>query len=213
VVGDIRPLIEHNVAPGNILAAAEPMFLCSSPIGRTGKTFRAYARRLGVDPDCYFNSGVMAFRRDTWVEIAERALSFLCKNTSLCWHYDQSALNAVVRERELLHPSFNYQPLFAKLTDMGPRIVHFVGPMKPWHRAYNRLSGDWLSTYQQLVTRHPFLWPYWNHGPEVAYPEGEGLLNKTVLRSMQRHRLARHLNQGFSGYCEPSPEPASRLTA
>jgi lipopolysaccharide biosynthesis glycosyltransferase len=212
VVGDIAPLVQHDVAPGKILAAAEPMFLCSSPIGRTGRTFRNYARALGLsDPASYFNSGIMAFRRKTWVTIAEEALNFLCENTSLCWHYDQSALNAVVgNRRELLHPSFNYQPLFAKIgSGVEPSIIHFVGPMKPWHRTYDRLAGDWYSTYRRLVSKHPFLWPYWNQGPEIAYPEGEGLLNKTVLRQMQRYRFARHLKNSFDA--RPNDACASRL--
>lgn len=215
VVGDIRPLVMHDVAPGKILAAAEPMFVCSSPLGRTGKTFRSYAKALGIEnPNDYFNSGAMAFRRDTWVEIAEEALTYLCENTARCWHYDQSALNAVLNgRRELLHPSFNYQPLFAKLnTGIEPRIIHFVGPMKPWHRTYNRLPGEWYGSYGVLVARHPFLADYWNKGPDIAYPEGEGLVHRTALRQMQRRRFIKHLRGqfAFSVSYERSPARVSR---
>lgn len=198
IVGDLLPLVEHNVAPGKILAATEPHFICSSPRGETGRKIRSYARALGLNnPEIYFNSGVMAFRRETWVGIAPEALAFIADNTSLCWLFDQSALNAVLNgRRELLHTSFNYAPFISNLGMSGlrPAIVHFVGPHKPWHTHYDFMQGDWRKSYQDLVSRHPFLEAFWNKGPDSPAPtQNGGRLKRIVGKLVQRRRLKRYL--------------------
>lgn len=214
IVGDLCPLVEHDVAPGKILAATEPHFICSSPRGETGRKIRNYARALGLkDPEIYFNSGVMAFRRETWIKIAPEALAFIAENTSLCWLFDQSALNAILNgRRELLHTSFNYAPFIARLgmNDLAPAIVHFVGPHKPWHTHYDYMPGNWRKSYDDLVARHPLLEDFWNKGPDSpAPPENGGWLKRSVGRHLQKRRLKRYLR---SHQFDVGP-PAGRLRA
>ncbi len=96
--------------------------------------------RLGLPAERYLNSGVLLFdterwRRERWTEacIAAAADPDLAKGYV---RNDQSALNLALRGRWTeLSPVWNWQwtettRYFAD--DAGARLVHFIGPKKPW---------------------------------------------------------------------------------
>lgn len=97
----------------------------------------------------YFNAGVLLIDLKKWRsnKIAEKALDFLSKGDAQ--YLDQDALNHVFSGRWCpLDVKFNMQPAaytaYEKKYDyisrnqirdavQFPNIVHFIGPVKPWH--------------------------------------------------------------------------------
>jgi lipopolysaccharide biosynthesis glycosyltransferase len=200
IVGDPTPLIRHDVAPGKILAAGDANMVCSSPRGRSGSDFRSYAETLGVAPvEDYFNSGVLAARRETYAGITAAAMSYLRANTRLCRYHDQSALNAVTNfKREALHPSFNYAPLIDAVSrgEIEPRIIHFLGRSKPWQRACTLWGGRWFESYARFAAEHPFLREYWKDGTEAQrYPASPRTLKGRLQLLLQTRNLKRYLRR------------------
>lgn len=198
IVGDIMPLVGRDVEPGKVLAATDANVVCSSAKGGYGSSIRSYAGKLGVERvDLYFNSGVMAFRRKTWATIGPAAMSFLRSNTALCKYHDQSALNAVVgSRREILHPSFNYAPLFDRLAvnDPKPVVIHFFGRSKPWQRACALWGGRWYASYEALAADHPFLYDFWDRGAAAnSISEKTRGIGRYLRDIAQRRRLSRYL--------------------
>jgi lipopolysaccharide biosynthesis glycosyltransferase len=114
--------------------------------------WRGYAERLGVDPDVYFNSGVLLFdlarmRREG---ITEELLAVTRADADGAINSDQDALNVVLStRRHALHPRWNamnsvlhfdeaVDAFGAEAVEQArsrPAIRHFEGPAenKPWH--------------------------------------------------------------------------------
>ena len=104
-------------------------------------------------PDSYFNSGVMLVDLAAWREkrVGDRALECLEREGNNYRYPDQDALNRVLEgDWRLLPVEWNFQPtayaaiekryphLVAHMTSLQtairhPRIVHFIGAVKPWH--------------------------------------------------------------------------------
>lgn len=162
VVGDIAPLVRHRVKSGYIAAVSEGNWLCKGDLGHYWPKHRAYMSQLGVqDSIDYFNSGILAFRMDTWREMAPRALEYFANYPERCLYHDQSALNAVFHgRREHLSPVYNYASLYAKLglaDEIEPRIIHFTGENKPWSYAGPPWNGRFLSSYTDFMRDYPEL--------------------------------------------------------
>jgi lipopolysaccharide biosynthesis glycosyltransferase len=87
--------------------------------------------QLGLDPDHYYNSGVLlidaaAFRRDGH----EEGLREQARRMPATWFADQDIINAYFRGRILpLDPAWN---LRSRQTPIGNYILHFAGSVKPW---------------------------------------------------------------------------------
>jgi lipopolysaccharide biosynthesis glycosyltransferase len=196
IVGDLLPLVSHDVAPGKILAATDHNIACSSPTGKYGRTLRDYVQSLGiVNTELYFNAGVLAFRRETWRDIGPAALAFMRKNSALCKFHDQSALNAICDgRREVMHPAFNYAPAY-HLTGQrrfGPSIIHFIGSSKPWQSNCTLWLGRWFETYRQLVEAHPFLAMFWKQEGGTPIVRGTGMKAR-FQNYIKRYRLAGYM--------------------
>ncbi|MCA8864173.1 MULTISPECIES: glycosyltransferase family 8 protein [unclassified Halomonas] len=108
------------------------------------------ARKL---PDDYFNSGVMLVDMTAWREkcVGERALACLDREGDNFRYPDQDALNRVLEGDWCWLPvEWNFQPtayaavekryphLVTHMASLEtaihhPRIVHFIGSVKPWH--------------------------------------------------------------------------------
>lgn len=132
------------------------------PHSLRGTQPRGYLKALGgVNADEYFNSGVLAFSRETWRDYAPRALDAFFRNGKSFVRHDQSALNAVFKGSvDFLHPAFNFHSVYASLDPdeslVERRIVHFTGARKPWHLEE---TGPWPAEYsrpyQELLVEMP----------------------------------------------------------
>jgi lipopolysaccharide biosynthesis glycosyltransferase len=78
----------------------------------------------------YFNAGVMLINLDYWRRhnIPEKAIAFIKENPTKVEYWDQDALNAILSTRWINLPTvWNYK------VNTNPAVVHFTGPVKPWH--------------------------------------------------------------------------------
>jgi lipopolysaccharide biosynthesis glycosyltransferase len=162
ITGSIAPLVRHTVKDGFIAAGADGIWLCRGDIGAFWPAKAAYLADLGItDAINYFNAGVLAFRMDTWRDMAPKALDFFGRNPRLCHYHDQSALNAVfVGRLEKLSPIYNFVSLCGELdmsAEVQPRIIHFTGGDKPWNHAGPPWHGRFLETYRAFLRRYPEL--------------------------------------------------------
>lgn len=131
--------VTHLSLDGKVLGAVQDAF---TPRLSSNDGIPNYHPR--VDDD-YFNSGVLLIDTERWVarDVESRALSYLASTRGNQRFFDQDALNvACVGDWLQLHASFN-----TMITDpfeqdlMGAlelsRLIHFVGPHKPWHNDYH----------------------------------------------------------------------------
>jgi lipopolysaccharide biosynthesis glycosyltransferase len=150
VTGDIRPLVGLTVPPGMIAAANDSPWLYDGDSGKYWSGTRAYLDGIGMTSSYdYFNAGIMAFRRESWRDIANEALSYFAANSERCRYHDQSALNAVCRGRRMvISPLYNFitdYALFGAQDFCEPQLVHFTGGMKPW-----KFTGyPWYDRFRQ----------------------------------------------------------------
>ncbi|MDB5540241.1 MAG: hypothetical protein JWQ89_1968 [Devosia sp.] len=157
VCGDVSALLNYDVPEGMVAAVSEAFFLEKPSPQRA-----AYLSGLGLDdPERYFNSGVLAFRKSTWESVGPEALEYFFRNPTLCQFHDQSALNAVCRDRRVrLDPAYNFHSSFAEL-GVGrahpPRIVHFTGSEKPWNYQVWPWSGRLAKPYRDFLDNNPSL--------------------------------------------------------
>ncbi|MBB1490190.1 hypothetical protein H5395_01320 [Paracoccus sp. MC1854] len=96
------------------------------------------ARRCGVDRLEYFNSGVLLIDGTAYVDakISARTFAFITDNRDFLRFVDQCALNAVLATQWCeLSPGWNWQvsrKVLGLTVGRRPRLVHFVGEIKPW---------------------------------------------------------------------------------
>ena len=159
---------------------------------------------LGVGKnEPYFNSGVMMVDADAWRnrEVSERAIAYLNNHASTVMHGDQDALNAVLagqlREMDL---SWNVQlgafeyfervgwPIERESLRMrkaellnDPKIVHFIGPSKPWSDGFTIPFGE---EYRRMIADSGWV------APHLIIPWRIGWLAST-LRATIKRRLAK----------------------
>lgn len=191
VVGDIRPLIAHSVAEGRILAACDAMWLYENDAGQHWRKSKAYLAGLGIEnPRDYFNAGVLAARRRSWVEIARDAKAFYLANSEKCHYHDQSALNAVCKgRREVLSPSFNFIATYAELGRLDRqdlRILHFTGSTKPWFYPGPPWHGRFMAEYRRVAESDPVLRPYF----DASMSRNVAAIDRSYRRARRRTALA-----------------------
>jgi FkbM family methyltransferase len=180
VVGAVRELWQTDLETQCLGAVTQPVLR---------EDARRVTRDLGLPhPSRYFNSGVMLMNlarlrdRGLMAHVEQVAAS---RSIPTPWA-DQDPLNRVLwKERLDLHPRWNVMnPVFdlpVRLlpwsTDQvaqaraDPRIIHFIGPYKPWH----------------FRLRHPYTKRYFDHLAQTPYA-GRSLEGRTT-----RHRLLRPL--------------------
>lgn len=115
--------------------------------------YLGFRKRLMLpEHSSYFNSGVLLMDLEIWRSegIADQVLAFAKDQAARLVCCDQDSLNATLHSRwKALDPKWNVQttsfsiarkwgrrhlvdkPLFEAVRD--PAIVHFTGPIKPWH--------------------------------------------------------------------------------
>lgn len=139
VLGDLAELWSTPLG-GCVLGAV--MDLC----GPSGLSSRA-------EPFNYFNAGVLLVDLEKWKgeQIGEKALACFNQNELPLKYLDQDALNHVISgDWVRLSPVWNLQPTAYAAVEKGyahlqpvlvdlrnairfPRIIHFIGSIKPWH--------------------------------------------------------------------------------
>jgi lipopolysaccharide biosynthesis glycosyltransferase len=162
VLGDILPLVTHEVGEGRIASVNEAVWMYEGDGGKYWPMMRDYLAGIGLrTPLDYFNAGVLAFRRSTWETASAEALDFFLRHSDLCTFHDQSALNAVFNgKREILSPIYNYSSGYADLgleRRLMPRLVHFTGAAKPWFSTCRPWNGRFLPHYAELIRQYPVL--------------------------------------------------------
>lgn len=139
VLGDITELWElslNNKPVGAIIDLCSPKEFSKRPIDEP-----------------YFNSGVLLIDLNLWkrLEIGQRSIEYIAKNYEKLNFFDQDALNHVLSKNwQPLNLAWNFQPAaysalekdYDYLRDRkhelqqavhNPKIVHFIGGVKPWH--------------------------------------------------------------------------------
>lgn len=162
VIGDIAPLLRLEVPEGRIVAAAENFVMFEGPDRQRPPWLDRYLASLQLkSAACYFNSGLLLFRRDTWASVAPRALEFFLNHAEICAHHDQSALNAVCAGNWLpLSPAYNYSTFYLKMGGMDrvrPKILHHSSAPKPWQSPDSLWPPRHAETYRSFLRRHPAL--------------------------------------------------------
>ena len=161
VVGDIAPLLSARLPVGAVAAAAEN-FIMLDGSADFPPWLSTTLSEVGLSrPRDYFNSGVMAFRADTWRSVGREAMAFYVANEARCRHHDQSALNAVLSGKWLrLGLSYNFQSFFVPIVaaDQIPRrLLHFSSSPKPWASPDSYWGADVGAPYRKLSRLHPGL--------------------------------------------------------
>jgi lipopolysaccharide biosynthesis glycosyltransferase len=202
ILGEISALVEHDVAPGHIASVNEALWLYEGDAGSHWKTMASYLAGLGIsEVKDYFNAGVLAFRRSTWLEKSREAQEFYFANSEICKYHDQSALNVVFhRRRETLSPIYNFSSGYAELgvaEEFGPRIVHFTGAAKPWFSRCHPWNGRFLPHYAALAEKRPMLTSFAARRSaaeiELIERDVEARRRKAMLRTPWRAPLRRRL--------------------
>jgi len=162
VAGDISPLLSARLPPGAVAAAAENFIMLDGPPTELAPWLATTLRDVGLTrPRDYFNSGVLAFRADTWRTVGKDAMAFYVNNEDKCRHHDQSALNAVLSGTWLrLGLSYNFQSFFAPIVaaDHIPRrLLHFSSSPKPWASPDSVWDPDLSIPYRHLFKQNPAL--------------------------------------------------------
>jgi len=98
---------------------------------------------VGTPADPYINAGVIVMDLEAWrVEnVAAKCLQWLKDNPTVATMMDQDAINRVCMGRKAYVPlKWNLNPIHGParvtLPQFPERILHFAGPLKPWHEWY-----------------------------------------------------------------------------
>jgi lipopolysaccharide biosynthesis glycosyltransferase len=104
----------------------------------------AQTGRLDLDSDFYINSGVLVINLALWREegISDVCLNWLYANPQKAILPDQDAINVVLKHRKgKIDVKWNLNPVsqgnIGVLKQYPERILHFGGPIKPWHKCYD----------------------------------------------------------------------------
>lgn len=151
----------------------------------------------------YFNSGVLLVDMKRWHEkaIADRALTYIKENDSRLKYPDQDALNHVLAGDWLRLPSeWNFQPTAyaalekdyrhlrtyrdeLKVAIRAPRVVHFIGAIKPWHPFCTHPLQELFIQYS-----HQTPWPIEASGLGGNAPLAKRLRFAMKIPKIQRRR-------------------------
>lgn len=147
--GNIRKLWEINI-DNYVLAAVR-----EEAVGDLDK-------RLNIPTNYkYFNAGtvLLNLKKIREEKIFEKVLSYLKENSSEMLYLDQDALNALIYKEWLeIDEKWNYHNTFVlkrfeKLENVlldEPIIIHYTGPLKPWHSESKHVLKYLYSKYEDI---------------------------------------------------------------
>lgn len=120
----------------------------------------AQTGRLGLDDDFYINSGVLVLNLDYWRrhDIIAKNMAWLEANPQKNILCDQDAINVVLKHQKTrIDLKWNLNPV--PLEDIGvlqqypQHLLHFGGPVKPWHKCYD---FDLQAIYRKYLDMTPW---------------------------------------------------------
>ena len=162
VAGSLEPLVAHPVAPGEILAAPDPMAVMIDSDKAPWPARRAYFDRLGVPArrrGRYFNSGVLRFHRNDWEAVGRDCLRLCAAEGDAFAFRDQDALNIVVGDHHRpISFRWNFPPFFMNFggeAGIAPRIYHFMSNPRPWQGAFPPWGRAWHDPYVSFLAGNP----------------------------------------------------------
>lgn len=132
--------------------------------------FHLRLEAMGIDFESqkYFNSGILVMDLDKWREesITDQVLDFIKNNPEKLKFHDQDALNAVLHDNwKELPQRWNAQTnvIVNRITPLcpirkkdyidarkNPKLIHFCGHIKPWHKETNH---PYAVEYEQYVSK------------------------------------------------------------
>lgn len=133
----------------------------------------AQTGRLDLDPDFYINSGVLLLNLSYWRSnnITTKCMEWLEANPHNNILLDQDAINVVLKHQKTrIDLKWNLNPV--PLEDIGvlqqysEHILHFGGPIKPWHKCYD---FDLQAIYRKYLNLTP-----WADGFSLGEPRNTG---------------------------------------
>ena len=168
VMDDLEPLFSSELEGTPVGAVQSPVTpQVSNPLGL--RNWRA----LGIPPTTpYMNSGVLAIDTGAWRAqgLSDTIIEYLIEHRDAVLLADQDGFNAVLRgrfarlplrwnvESQLRQPNhLGYSFFAAEHVDEAlatPGIIHFTGPVKPWHRACTDPRRDvWFEVLRETEFR------------------------------------------------------------
>jgi lipopolysaccharide biosynthesis glycosyltransferase len=145
-----------------VAAAARDQESPLDPVGDLAAISRAgrdvHARRLALPEDGdYFNAGIMLIHLGRWRDagIGPASVWWTATHPNLVKVADQDALNCVLRGRVIwLDGCWNVQAILLwQEPGDDVRMLHFAGPDKPWHAAY---QGYGAAEWRAVLAASPF---------------------------------------------------------
>ncbi len=142
VLGDIAQLYNTELGD-NIVGAVPDQFVCRT------KEFRRYAEKaIGVDPDTYFNAGVLVIGLEQFRKngIEEQFVRWITKYDFDLLDPDQAYLNYLCYGKTVLLPNgWNKSPT-ESACEGEKRIVHYNLYKKPWQYD-DMIDGEYFWEY------------------------------------------------------------------
>lgn len=177
VLGDIAALY-HTELGDNILGAVTDQYVCNT------KAFRLYAEKaVGVDPDAYFNAGVLVisleqFRKN---DIERKFLDLITAHDFDLLDPDQAYLNYLCSGKTVRLPNgWNKSP--TELPCEGAKnIVHYNLYKKPWQYD-DMIDGDCFWEYAGKSPFYPLI-----RDRKAAVTEEERAANDAMAKEILRH--------------------------
>ncbi len=156
--GDARELYETDLK-GNPIAARRSIHkewrnglslvstIANRLDGDLSREFRAELFASGTLDFPTFNAGVMVLDIE---QLREDNFSNMLVSMVKKFHFhDQIAVNIYTRGRyQILDPKWNHYPWQEIVED--PKIVHYIGPTKPWHQPYQRYGEIWRDAARRV---------------------------------------------------------------
>lgn len=88
----------------------------------------------------YFNGGLLLINVAEWKKqnISKKVINYLLNNPEKILYWDQDGLNAILSDKCLFLPDeYNVATILLAnkiaTTKNKPAIIHYIGPIKPWH--------------------------------------------------------------------------------
>ncbi|TWC71361.1 glycosyltransferase family 8 protein [Herbaspirillum sp. SJZ099] len=148
--GSLAELVTQDLGESVAAAAADVHTIAQRRIGA-----------MGLEGDFYFNSGLLLIDVANWnrARITERAIELIGSGEYALDYPDQDALNKVAEHRVMrLHPKWNVMfSLLGSLRACRQKLrisddavmLHFGGPLKPWHNWSHGCAQDMFLRYQK----------------------------------------------------------------
>lgn len=148
----------------------------------------AQTKRLGLQDDFYINSGVLVMNLAYWRahRITERCMEWLAANEERAILPDQDAINVILKAQKRTIPlKWNLNPVPLDSIDVlktyPSRVIHFGGPIKPWHRHYD---FDLQAIYKKYIDKTP-----WGAEFKLAEPSNMAQALIVANQCFERHDI------------------------